>query len=134
MRAGIEVLKKLEKPKFYLSLNSKAERFTDRLRAAVRDLGSVVRSPHREACVNAVGSLATLFFAREPIRNYQDAKKSDTHRFGAFFRAMLQQGILLAPSQFEALFISAAHTEEDLDVTLSAVSRWLYETRRGSAG
>ena len=133
MRAGIEVLKKLEKPKFYLDLNSKAERFTDRLRAAVRDLGSVVRSPHREACVNAVGSLATLFFSREPVRNYQDAKKSDTQRFATFFRAMLQQGILLAPSQFEALFISAAHTETDLDVTLSAVSRWLYETRRGSA-
>jgi glutamate-1-semialdehyde 2,1-aminomutase len=133
MRAGIEVLKKLEKPKFYLSLNSKAERFTDRLRAAVRDLGPAVRSPDREAHVNAVGSLATVFFAREPVRNYADAKKSDTQRFATFFRAMLQQGILLAPSQFEALFISAAHTEADLDVTLSAVSRWLYETRRGSA-
>src|SRR5579864_1226557 len=133
MRAGIEVLKKLEKPKFYLSLNSKAERFTDRLRAAVRDLGPVVRSREREARVNAVGSLATLFFTREPVRNYQDAKKSDTRQFAAFFRAMLQQGILLAPSQFEALFISAAHTEADLDVTLSAVSRWLYETRHPSA-
>ena len=133
MRAGIEVLKKLEKPKFYLSLNSKAERFTDRLRIAVRDLGPVVRSPEREARVNAVGSLATLFFAREPIRNYQDAKKSDTQRFAAFFRAMLQQGILFAPSQFEALFISSAHTEADLDATLSAVSRWLYETRHASA-
>ena len=126
MRAGIEVLKKLEKPKFYLGLNSKAERFTDRLRIAVRDL-------EPEAHVNAVGSLATLFFAREPVRNYADAKKSDSQRFAAFFRAMLQQGILLAPSQFEALFISAAHTEADLDATLSAVSRWLHETRRASA-
>lgn len=133
MRAGIEVLKILEKPKFYLELNSKAERFTDRLRTAVRDLGPVVRGMDRKAQVNAVGSLATLFFASEPVRNYQDAKKSDTQRFAAFFRAMLQQGILLAPSQFEALFISAAHTEADLDTTLSAASRWLYDTRRASA-
>jgi len=130
MRAGIEVLKKLEKPKFYLNLNSKAERFTDRLRAAVRD--HVIRGFAPEAHVNAVGSLATLFFAGEPVRNYADAKKSDTGRFAAFFRAMLKQGILLAPSQFEALFISAAHTEADLDVTLSAVSRWLYESRSAS--
>lgn len=133
MRAGIEVMKKLEKPKFYLDLNSKAERFTDRLRAAVHDFGPVVRSPDREARVNAVGSLATLFFVRERVRNYADAKKSDTKCYAAFFRAMLQQGILLAPSQFEALFISAAHTERDLDATLSAVSRWLHETRRASA-
>jgi len=126
MRAGIEVLKILEKPKFYLELNSRAERFTDRLRVSVHGL-------EPEAHVNAVGSLATLFFASEPVRNYTDAKKSDPRRFAAFFRAMLEQGILLAPSQFEALFISAAHTETDLDVTLSAVSRWLHETRRASA-
>ena len=126
MRAGIEVLKLLEKPTFYLELNSRAERFTDRLRVAVRGL-------EPEAHVNAVGSLATLFFASESVRNYQDAKKSDTRRFAAFFRAMLEHGILLAPSQFEALFVSAAHTEVDLDVTLSAVSRWLHETRRASA-
>jgi len=126
MRSGIEVLKILEKPKFYLELNSRAERFTDRLRIVVRD-------SEPEAHVNAAGSLATLFFANEPVRNYTDAKKSDTRRFAAFFRAMLEHGILLAPSQFEALFISAAHTEADLDVTLSAVSRWLHETRRASA-
>ena len=133
MRAGIEVLKILERPKFYLELNSKAERFIGRLRIAVRDAGSTVRGLNHKAHVNAVGSLATLFFANDPVRNYQDAKKSDTRRFAAFFRAMLEQGILLAPSQFEALFISAAHTEADLDLTLSAVSRWLHETLRATA-
>ena len=126
MRAGVEALKQLEKPGFYDELNGKVERFA-------RGLEHVVWESQVAARLNSVGSLATLFFAREPVRNYQDAKKSDTQRFAAFFRAMLQQGILLAPSQFEALFISAAHTERDLDVTLSAISQWLYETRRASA-
>ncbi|MFZ0213002.1 MAG: glutamate-1-semialdehyde 2,1-aminomutase [Candidatus Acidiferrales bacterium] len=125
MRAGIEVLKKLEKPKFYVELNSKAERFTDRLRIAVRDLRGT-------AHVNAVGSLATLFFASEPVGNYADARKSDTRRFAAFFRAMLDRGILLAPSQFEALFISAAHTEVDIERTIEAASQCFSEIRHAS--
>ncbi|MGH9863917.1 MAG: glutamate-1-semialdehyde 2,1-aminomutase, partial [Candidatus Acidiferrales bacterium] len=92
MRAGIEVLKKLAKPKFYLELNSKAERFTDRLRISVNHL----RSTTPAARVNAVGSLATLFFTNEPVENYAGAKKCDTNRFAAFFRAMFERGILLA--------------------------------------
>ncbi len=126
MRAGIEALKQLEDPGFYDALNKKAERFVEKLQGAIREAGIAAQ-------VNSRGSLATLFFSEAPVRNYADAKKSDTRRFAAFFRAMLQQGILLAPSQFEALFISAAHTEADLDVTLSAVSRWLYESRGASA-
>ncbi|HKV27316.1 MAG TPA: glutamate-1-semialdehyde 2,1-aminomutase [Candidatus Acidoferrales bacterium] len=119
MRAGIEALQQLEKPRFYLELNSKAERFTDRLRdISRRDLRVMAR-------VNAVGSLATLFFANEPVENYARAKKSDTQRFAAFFRAMLDRGILLAPSQFEALFVSAAHTEADLDQALAAADECL---------
>ncbi|MGH9866386.1 MAG: aminotransferase class III-fold pyridoxal phosphate-dependent enzyme, partial [Candidatus Acidiferrales bacterium] len=129
MRAGIEVLKKLAKPKFYLELNSKAERFTNRLRTAVNHLRS--RTP--TARVNAVGSLATLFFADAPVRNYADAKRSDTERFAAFFRAMLERGILLAPSQFEACFVSAAHTEADLDHTLEAAAECLRAISQGSA-
>jgi len=126
MRAGIEALKQLEEPGFYDALNRKAERFVEGLRRLIRE-GEI------GAQVNSCGSLATLFLSATPVRNYADAKQSDTRRFAALFRAMLQQGILLAPSQFEALFISAAHTEADLDLTLSAVSRWFYETRRASA-
>ncbi|HVB07462.1 MAG TPA: glutamate-1-semialdehyde 2,1-aminomutase [Candidatus Acidoferrales bacterium] len=126
MRAGIEALKQLEESGFYDALSKKAERFFEGLRRIIRE-GEIA------AQVNSCGSLATLFFSATPVRNYADAKKSDTRRFAAFFRAMLERGILLAPSQFEALFISAAHTEADLDVTLSAVSRWFYETRRASA-
>lgn len=125
MRAGIEALKQLEKPGFYDALNKKAERFVEELRGEIREAGVAAQ-------VNSCGSLATLFFSETPVRNYADAKKSDTRSFAAFFRAMLERGILLAPSQFEALFISAAHTEADLGATVSAVSIWLCE-RRASA-
>jgi glutamate-1-semialdehyde 2,1-aminomutase len=72
------------------------------------------------AQINAIGSLATIFFTPRPVRNYTDAKHSDTKRYARFFREMLDRGIFLAPSQFEATFISAAHTSADIDRTLAA--------------
>ncbi|MGC1105136.1 MAG: glutamate-1-semialdehyde 2,1-aminomutase [Candidatus Acidiferrales bacterium] len=113
MRAGIEVLKLLEAPNFYAELNARGERFTTQLGAAVRESGI-------PAQVNSAGTLATLFFTPQPVKNYADAKQSDTRRFAAFFHAMLERGILLAPSQFEALFVSTAHTDADLECTLGA--------------
>jgi glutamate-1-semialdehyde 2,1-aminomutase len=113
MRAGLATLAKLEAPVFYPALNKKALCLVEGLRKALRD--SDVPGQ-----VNAAGSLLTLFFTAEPVRNYSGAKKSDTARFAAFFTEMLKQGILLPPSQFEALFVSAAHTDEDIDRTLSA--------------
>lgn len=70
--------------------------------------------------VNRVGSMFTLFFTDEPVTDYESAKRSDTARFGKFFRLMLERGIYLAPSQFEAAFVSAAHTEEDIRTTVDA--------------
>ena len=70
----------------------------------------MLASLHIEGQVQAVGSLMTLFFAAQPITNYTEAKKSDTAKYAAFFNAMLERGILLAPSQFEAAFVSSAHT------------------------
>jgi len=70
--------------------------------------------------VNRVGSMFTFFFTDQPVTNYETAKRSDTARFGRFFRAMLERGIYLAPSQFEAAFLSAAHTEEDIRKTIAA--------------
>jgi glutamate-1-semialdehyde 2,1-aminomutase len=64
--------------------------------------------------VISVGSLLTLFFTPNPMGNYAAAKTSDTRRFAGYFREMLRRGFLLAPSQFEALFVSAAHTEDDI--------------------
>jgi glutamate-1-semialdehyde 2,1-aminomutase len=74
------------------------------------------------AQVNASGSLSTIFFAEAPVRNYADAKRSDTKRYAHFFREMLDRGIFLAPSQFEAAFVSASHTSEDIDRTIAAAA------------
>ena len=70
--------------------------------------------------VNRVGSMFTFFFTDGPVTDYESAKRSDTTRFARFFRAMLERGIYLAPSQFEAAFVSAAHTEEDIRRTADA--------------
>lgn len=75
--------------------------------------------------VQRVGSMLTLFFNDGPVHNLEEAKRSDTERFGRFFHAMLEQGVYWPPSQFEAAFISAAHTAEDLDLVLSAAGRAL---------
>ena len=70
--------------------------------------------------VNRVGSMFTFFFTEGPVTDYESAKRSDTVRFGRFFRAMLDRGIYLAPSQFEAAFLSAAHSEADIRKTIAA--------------
>ena len=123
MRAGLATLPKLEAAGFYDSLNEKSQRLADGLRSAL----SEAKVPGR---VNVAGSLLTLFFTADPVRDYADAKKSDTARFAAFFREMLERGIFLPPSQFEALFVSAAHTDTDIDhaiastrESLAAISR-----------
>jgi glutamate-1-semialdehyde 2,1-aminomutase len=71
--------------------------------------------------VNRVGSMFTFFFTEGPVTDYESAKRSDTARFGRFFRAVLDRGVYLPPSQFEAAFVSAAHTEEDIRQTVAAV-------------
>ena len=75
--------------------------------------------------VNYVGSLGCLFFTAEPVTDYASAKRSDTEAFRKYFRYMLEHGIYLAPSQFEAMFLSAAHTEEDIRRTLDVMERYL---------
>jgi glutamate-1-semialdehyde 2,1-aminomutase len=126
MRAGIEALRQIEKPRFHDELNQKAEGFAEGLRRTVRDAVAFAQ-------VNAVGSLITLFLNPEPVQNYSDAKKSNVLRFSKFFRAMLDSGILLPPSQFEALFVSAAHTKADIEHTVSAVESCLRAVMMASA-
>src|SRR5882724_9088267 len=113
MRAGIAALKQLSKPDLYDEMTQLARRLVFGLRSELADAGIA-------AHINAIGSLATIFFAPGPVRNYSDAKHSDTRRYARFFREMLDRGIFLAPSQFEATFISAAHTSADIDSTLAA--------------
>jgi glutamate-1-semialdehyde 2,1-aminomutase len=113
MRAGIAALQQLTKPGLYEEVTALAQRLASGLRAQVADAGI-------PAQINAIGPLATVFFTSEPVRNYTDAKRSDTKRYAQFFREMLDRGIFLAPSQFEAAFVSAAHTSQDIDRTLAA--------------
>jgi glutamate-1-semialdehyde 2,1-aminomutase len=77
------------------------------------------------ATVQRAASMLTLFFAPGPVRDYASARGSDTGRFGRFFAAMLEQGVLLPPSQFEAWFVSLAHDEEDIERTVAAARRAL---------
>ena len=118
MRAGLAVLPHLQKPGFYEDLNRKAKRLADGFRAAL----AAADVPGR---VNLSGSLLTLFFGSTDIRNYADAKNSRTQLYPKFFHGMLDRGIFLAPSQFEALFISAAHTDADIDQTIIAAQESL---------
>jgi glutamate-1-semialdehyde 2,1-aminomutase len=113
MRAGLATLPRLEAPGFYDSLSRKSGRLGEGLRLALQESGVTGQ-------VNVAASLMTLFFNPEPVLDYADAKSSDTARYAAFFNEMLQRGIFLAPSQFEALFVSAAHTDEDIDRTIEA--------------
>jgi glutamate-1-semialdehyde 2,1-aminomutase len=113
MSAGIASLDLLSAPGFYESLEARAKRLGDGIASALRETGA-------PATAARVGSLLTLFFSREPVSNYADAKKCDTKRFASFFRGMLARGIFVAPSQFEAMFVSAAHTDDDIDRTIAA--------------
>ncbi len=113
MRAGIAALKQLTKPGLYEEMAQLAQRL-------VSGLCTELAASGIPAQINAMGSLATIFFAPGPVRNYADAKRSDTKRYAQFFREMLARGIFLAPSQFETAFLSAAHTSADIDRTLAA--------------
>jgi glutamate-1-semialdehyde 2,1-aminomutase len=115
MRAGLATLPKLEAPGFYDNVNRRTKRLAEGLRTALKEAGVPGQA-------NVAGSLLTLFFCEQPVRNYHDAKKSDTARFAKFFQEMLERGIFLPPSQYEALFVSAAHTDADIDRTI-AVAR-----------
>jgi glutamate-1-semialdehyde 2,1-aminomutase len=126
MRAGIATLKQLTKPGLYDEMTQLSRRLVLGLRTELKDAGIAAQ-------INAIGSLATIFFTADPVRNYTDAKRSDTKRYARFFREMLDRGIFLAPSQFEAVFVSAAHTAADIDLTLAAAHESLRAMAAGSA-
>jgi glutamate-1-semialdehyde 2,1-aminomutase len=113
MRAGIAALNQLTKPGLYDELAQLAQRLVFGLRAELNDA-------EIPAQINAIGSLSTIFFTAEPVQSYAGAKRSDTNRYARFFREMLDRGIFLAPSQFEAAFVSTVHTSADIDRTLAA--------------
>ena len=113
MAAGLETIRILRDEPPYDRLEALSARLEDGLRRSARD----ARVPH---VVQRVGSMLTLFFRDGPIHNYEDARGSDTALFARYFWEMLARGVYLPCSQFEAAFISAAHTEADIDHTVEA--------------
>jgi len=111
--AGLETLDLLSKPGVYERLEALGARLESGLREAV----AAARLP---ACLNRVGSMWTLFFGVTAVRDARSARSADTDMFARWFRGMLEQGVYLPPSQFEAAFISLAHTEADIDETVRA--------------
>lgn len=122
MAAGLATLRALRVEPPYERLEALSARLAEGLDRAATDAGV----PH---VIQRVGSMLTLFFNGEPVHNYEDAKRSDTKFFGRFFWEMLARGVYLPCSQFEAAFVSAAHTDADIDATLSAASESLKAAR-----
>lgn len=114
--AGIETLTVLKNhPEIYEELEQKGKKLADTMREAWKG----------RASVNQIGSLLSVFFTEEEVTDYESAVKADTKKYADYFGYMLERGIYLAPSQFEAMFISNAHSSEDIDRTCGAV--WDYQ-------
>jgi glutamate-1-semialdehyde 2,1-aminomutase len=120
MAAGIATLEELHDNPPYARLVQLGDKLANGLTQAARAAGAPHQLPH-------VGSMWTLFFTDQPVTNYDSAKKSDTARFARFFWAMMDRGVYLPCSQFEAAFISAAHTEQQIEQTIVAAREALAE-------
>ncbi|WP_028315356.1 glutamate-1-semialdehyde 2,1-aminomutase [Desulfatibacillum aliphaticivorans] len=118
MAAGIATLKEISQPGFYEALEKSSQTLADGLKKAAADAGV-------EAVISRVGSMQTLFFSPGPVENFEDAKKCDLDRFSKFYQGMRDEGVFLPPSQFEAWFVSSAHTEADIEATLKAAEKVL---------
>ena len=113
MTAGIKTLELLHKPGTYEQLDRVTKRLAEGMLKVAHETG-------HPACGGQISGMFGFFFNAEPVHNYEDAKKSDLSKFSRFHRGMLERGIYLAPSQFEAGFTSLAHTDADVDETLAA--------------
>jgi glutamate-1-semialdehyde 2,1-aminomutase len=111
--AGLKTLEVLRRPGLYERLEALAARLAAGLQAEAARAGVTLT-------LNRVGSMFTAFFAARPVADYASAKQADTAAFGRFFRTLLERGVYLPPSQFEAAFVSSAHSEEDLNATVEA--------------
>ena len=116
MAAGIATLTQLKDPGFYDTMDEKAGRLATGLERAAENAGITVT-------VDRVGSMLGLFFTDKRVLNFDDAKRCDLDMFSAYFNGMLEEGIYLAPSQFEALFVSSAHDLEHIDETIRAAEK-----------
>lgn len=121
MAAGLAQLTMLnEHPEIYTQIETDAAWLAQQLR-------KLEEKYHMGCTVNQIGSLLSVFFTEQPVTNYMGAKSSDTDKYAAYFRAMLSKKIYLAPAQFEAMFVGAAHTQHDLQTTVDAAEAVMKE-------
>jgi glutamate-1-semialdehyde 2,1-aminomutase len=122
MTAGIETLKIIDEDEtFYAHLEEISNELENGIRDAIGELGLGYT-------LNRVGSMFTLFFTESAVTDFDSAKTSDTAKFASYFSSMLDDGVYLPPSQFEANFVSIAHKKKDLDRTITAVRKALAST------
>lgn len=115
MTAGIETLRTLQEPGTWDAMEAAGERLVNGLRAAAADAGIPVQA-------SRVGTMFGLYFNEEPVTEWETASRSDTERFGRYFQAMLENGVYVAPSQFEVGFLSTAHGEDVIEATIEAAA------------
>ncbi|OYY79765.1 MAG: aspartate aminotransferase family protein, partial [Hydrogenophilales bacterium 16-62-9] len=118
--AGLATLAAISEPDFYVRLGARTERLVKGLAAAAKDAGIAF-------CADSVGGMFGLYFAATPPASFAEVMQCDKEAFNRFFHAMLDRGIYLAPSAFEAGFVSAAHTDADIDATI-AVAREVFKS------
>lgn len=123
MTAGIVTLQELLKPGTWEAIEGSAARLAEGLRAAAEQA-------HARVVVQRVGTMFTTFFSDSPVTNWASAKSADTTKYSTFFRAILEGGVYLAPSQFEAGFTSSAHGETEIQFTLRAAEEAFREVTR----
>jgi glutamate-1-semialdehyde 2,1-aminomutase len=123
MAAGIATLRELQKPGTWETLERRAKQLEAGLCSAAKDAGVPL-------ALQRVGTMSTPFFTAQPVRDWPSAKQSDTSRYATFFRAMLEEGVYLAPSQFEAGFLSTAHGDAEIEKTIQA-ARAAFQQIRG---
>ena len=117
MAAGLATLVHIEAPGFYKALGESTRRLTDGLAAAAEEAGVPISTE------NEGGMFGFVFTDAGPVRSFAQVAAADVERFKQFFHGMLNEGIYLAPSAFEAGFVSAAHTDDDIDATVAAAKK-----------
>jgi len=120
MTAGLATLKTLEQSNFYENLASKTDHLVSGIEKAAKGAGIPVQADY-------VGSMMGFFFTDSPVSNFDDAKKSDLNLFTKYYQGMRARGIYIAPSQFEAGFVSSAHSQQDIENTIEAASQVFHE-------
>ena len=120
--AAIATLDILVKKDCYFKLETKSAILANGLRDAAKQVGIPI-------AINRVGSLLSCFFTNQPVRNFEDVKLTDISKFKKFFAEMLKRGIYMAPSAYEAMFISLAHSKEDIEKTVKSAQKCFHNLR-----